>query len=250
MTPFKNELPLTLQFPNNLSVSFDGFGDEAFQTLQAIKEAPRIETYRSLKPVIDRAITKPFKQFRDDLVVNWVLPNALPFETERNVFSRLLKNDFGAGGCHHHLWMAFYRMGLRRLSDLQLAHTIRESGFSTSLYIGENAPALFKQMKAHIMANPAFFMQQVNPILEIEQWSFRIRPHKEKGFIEYENPLSKLPDELERSKGIWWRTFYNKDTILNRGQSLLASALHSVNDLWPLYIFLLNDGFPHSAPKP
>ena len=52
------------------------------------------ERYRKEKEVLKRAITEPFKRYRDDLALNWVIPNALPFETEKNVFSRILKNIF------------------------------------------------------------------------------------------------------------------------------------------------------------
>ena len=235
--------PLALHFPNPPLVSFDGFGPEAFSTLDAIKKEPHIGTYRPLKPVIEAAIKQPFKQFRDDLVVNWVLPNELPFETERNVFSRLLKNDFGNGGCHHHLWLAFYREGLRRLSDLQVTHTIRDNGFSSSLYIGENAPVLFNQIKRQIIDNPLPFVSLVDELLVDNEWVFRFRPEKanRNEYEQYKNSLSVIPTGLGSAKGIWWHKFYPKDTILNKGPLLVESSLQAIKAVWPLYLFLLNE---------
>ena len=116
--------------PEPLDLTFEGFAPEAFAILERLRDEPHIAQYRKEKAGIKRYITEPFKRFRDDLVVNWVLPNRLDFETEKNVFSRLLKNDFGAGGCHHHLWMAFYRPGRRRLTDVQLAPCITPDGFT------------------------------------------------------------------------------------------------------------------------
>jgi len=243
--PVRSEFPSELYFPEELSVSFEGFGSDAFDTLQAIKEAPHIDTYRSLKKVIEPSITQPFKRFRDDLAVNWVLPNMLPFETERNVFSRLLKNDFGAGGCHHHLWLSFYRIGLRRLSDIQIAHTIRNSGFATSLFLGDNAPKLFNAVKAQIYANPDIFLERVNILLEREGWVFRIRPQKagHGEYLEFKTGVSGVPGEIEKAKGIWWTTFFPKESILNQGGPLLEKSIHAIQDLWPLYLFLLDE--PH-----
>ena len=245
MIPVPGEFPPELLFPEELSVSFEGFGSDAFDTLQTIKEAPHIDTYRSQKKVIQSSIIQPFKRFRDDLAVNWVLPNMLPFETERNVFSRLLKNDFGAGGCHHHLWLSFYRLGLRRLRDIQIAHTIRNSGFSTSLFLGENAPKLFRKVKTQIQTNPQVFLELVNILLQQEEWVFRIRPQKagHGEYIEFESQLSALPDELERAKGIWWTIFSPKEYILNKGGPMLEKSIQAIQDLWPLYLFLLDE--PH-----
>lgn len=238
----ENELPGVLQFPDNLSISFEGFSPEAFEVLKAIKQAPHIETYRALKSEIDQEITAPFKKFRDDLVVNWVLPNGIPFETERNVFSRLLKNDFGAGGCHHHQWMSFYRIGLRRLKDVQLAQTIRHNGFSSSLFIGENAPDVFMQVKKHISNEPETFLKLVNALIEGEGWSFRMRPQKAKRdeYMIIDQPIMNLPDGIDRAKGIWWHTFYPEDTIFNEGRKLVLSSLQAVEALWPIYLFLLD----------
>ncbi|MBX2821526.1 MAG: hypothetical protein KTR29_17650 [Rhodothermaceae bacterium] len=245
MIPVRSEFPTELLFPEELSVSFEGFGSDAFDTLQSIKEAPHIETYRSLKKVIEPSIIQPFKRFRDDLAVNWVLPNMLPFETERNVFSRLLKNDFGAGGCHHHLWLSFYRVGLRRLKDIQIAHTLRESGFSTSLFLGENAPSLFNAVKAQIHANPGAFLELVNRLLQREGWAFRVRPHKAMHgeYLEYKSELATIPGEIGRAKGMWWTTFSPKESILNQGGPLLEKSILAIRDLWPLYLLLLDK--PH-----
>lgn len=243
MIPVAHELPEELDLPDTLSVSFEGFSQESFDLLKAIKQAPHIETYRALKKEIGTSIAEPFKRFRDDLVVNWVLPNRLPFETERNVFSRLLKNDFGAGGCHHHQWMSFYRTGMRRLSDVQLAHTIRENGFSSSLYIGDNAPGAFKQAKKHIIDEPAVFLDLVNTLLENEKWSLRMRPHKASrgDYLTFMGKLAELPSGIEKAKGIWWHTFYPEDTIFNQGRRVVRSSLDAVKALWPLYLFLLGE---------
>ena len=241
------EWPAILNQPDTLSVSCEGFGKRLSVHCQTLKEAPYIDTYRALKPLIRSSIVEPFKRFRDDVVINLVLPNQLPFETERNVFSRLLKNDFGAGGCHHHLWMSFYRMGMRRLSDLQLAHTLRDNGFSSSLYIGDNAPDLFKKVKKRIAENPVGFLECVNTLLERESWYFRVRPHNGKRgtYIEYTTRLLDLPNEIVRSKGIWWGVFSSKEAILDKGELLVGRSIEAIQALWPLYLFLLDENLRH-----
>lgn len=60
-------------------------------------------------------------------------------ETEHNVFSRFLKNDFGHGGAWAHYWGAFYPRGSRRLADVQLAVWLDRCRLGISFYIGDYA---------------------------------------------------------------------------------------------------------------
>ena len=118
-------------------LTFGGFPAAGLDALARLKADPHIGRYREEKADLKRSVEAPFKQYRDDLALNWVIPNGLPFETEKGVFSRILKNDFGAGGAHHHLWMAFYRTGRTRLTDLQLSHAVYPDGFRWALYAGD-----------------------------------------------------------------------------------------------------------------
>src|SRR5690554_4854342 len=112
---------------------FEGFSPEAFYALERLRGAPTVEQLRRDRHAIRRFVQEPFARYRDELVLRWVIPNQLPLETEKGVFSRLPKNDFGAGGAHHHLWMSFYRPGHRRLTDVQRSHSLYPGGFDFGL---------------------------------------------------------------------------------------------------------------------
>lgn len=228
-----------LVLPESFDLSFEGFQPEAFAILDRLREHPHIEQYRRDKPSIKRYLKEPFKRFRDDLVVNWVLPNRLDYETERNVFSRLLKNDFGAGGCHHHLWMAFYRPGFKRLTDLQLSHSVSPDGFTSGLYVGDYGKKLLRRAQQQIEQHPAAFLTLLNPLLAQPGWQFafkygtgdaRTRPR-------FEEPLDTLPDDLDRAIGIWVRRSFPRADVLAWEGELVRHALGAVVDLWPLYRF-------------
>ena len=241
MIPTVQSFPNVLQIADPLSVHFTGFNARAFEILEALRERPHIETYKAFKGDINTCIKRPFAQFRDDLVVNWVLPSQLPFEAERNVFSRLLKNDFGKGGSHHHIWMAFYRNGLRRLGDIQLAHTVRHNGFSTSLYVGDNAPELLRSIRAYITSNATPFLEKNNELLSEEGWFFRVKPGKaQQGeYLEFDSELKKLPVEISGARGIWWSQFIAKEQIIGKGEQHMHWTLKCIQSVWPLYLFLL-----------
>lgn len=222
--------------PESLNLRFEGFSEEAFAVLERLREQPHIEQYRAEKAAIAAHLTEPFKRYRDDLVLNWVLPNRLPFETERNVFSRLLKNDFGAGGCHHHLWMAFYRPPRRRLSDLQLSHSIYPDGFVFGLYVGEYAKGLFRAVRTRMSERPDRALALLNGLIE-RGYTFTYAPTVTRalGSPSFAEPLDGLPDDLGRAKGMWVRRKVDREAVLEAGPELVRLAIEAQAELWPLY---------------
>lgn len=227
--------------PDPLDLSFEGFAPEAFAILERLRAEPHIEQYRKEKGGIKRYITEPFKRFRDDLAVNWVLPNRLDFETEKNVFSRLLKNDFGAGGCHAHLWMAFYRTGRRRLTDAQLAPCITPDGFTTGLFIGAYMKDLLKHAKHNIAADPARFLSLVNPLLQNKtRFAYYEGVGKQQRRILVTEPLGTLPVNLDKAEGLWLRRHLCRDDVLALQGELVGWTLETFRTLWPVYRFLLD----------
>lgn len=230
-----------LHIPDRLDLSFEGFSTEAFSILERLRAHPHIEQYRKEKDGVRAYITAQFKRYRDDLAVNWVLRNGLDFETEKNVFSRLLKNDFGAGGCHHHLWMAFYRPPRRRLTDAQLSHSISPDGFTVGLYLGDGAKGLFRPAKARMAAEPATFLALLNPLLQRDgaRFYFYAGTGTSRAKEVYERPLDAVPQALAKAKGVWIRRLFERDDVLRWQGDLVRHALEELHALWPLYRFLV-----------
>ncbi|MGB3543402.1 hypothetical protein [Rubrivirga sp.] len=229
--PFRRQRPLDL--------TFQGFPDEGFAALQALKAEPHIGTYRELKPVLDASVTAPFKRYRDDLALNWVIPNAIPFQTEKNVFSRILKNDFGRGGSHSHLWMSFYRLPRKRLTDIQLSHAVYSDGFRWGLYIGEYAKGLFKPARSRLTDEPGDSLPILNDLLE-RGYRLAFAPHvtKPEGRPEFTDVLEDVPDGLARAKGIWVMRKIPRAEVNALGPDLVGAAIDAQEELWPLYRFL------------
>jgi hypothetical protein len=222
-------------------VTFSGFSETAFDLLESLRQHPHIEQYRKLKPELDQHLVVPFKQYRDDLAVNWVLPNALPLETERNVFSRLLKNDFGAGGCHHHLWMSFYRKDHTRLRDLQFAHNINPDGFTVGVYAGRHAPEILDYTLKRVHESSAEFAMLLNSLLEKGGWSFNYDLGKGSGTVEHmlAEPLTEVPANLRQASGVWIYTEFPREQVAHWRSDLVLHVLKAIRDLWPVYRFLL-----------
>lgn len=229
--------------PDSFDRTFEGWSSEVFEMLSRLRAEPHIDQYEKEKPGVTNHLKDPFRRYRDDLVVNWVLPNRLNFETERNVFSRLLKNDFGAGGCHDNLWMSFFRPETRRLEDVQITHRVSPDGFAVGVYVGARATELLKQATARIETAPSTYLDLVNPLLEEEGWQFYT--HRGSGDNEsktvFTDPLDRPPDTLNGADGIYVRHYISREETLALGPALADQALDLIFDVWPIYRFYFSD---------
>ena len=229
--------------PETVDRSFEGWTPEVFAMLDRLRAEPHIDQYKEEKPGVTDDLKDPFRRYRDDLVVNWVLPNRLGFETEKHVFSRLLKNDFGAGGCHDHLWMSFYRPKTRRLEDVQITHRVSPDGFAVGIYVGAHATDLLQQAKRRIADAPTTYLDLVNPLLEQENWQFYT--HRGSGDHEsktvFAEPLDHIPKSVDGAEEIYVRHYIGREETLALGGNLVDRALDLVFDVWPIYRFYLAD---------
>jgi len=234
-----------MDVPDDLDLSFEGWSPEVFEMLDRIRATPHIDQYKKEKPGVTNLLKDPFKRYRDDLVVNWVLPNRLKLETETNVFSRLLKNDFGAGGCHDNLWMAFYRPHTKRLKDVQVSHKISPDGFDVGIYVGSYAENLLDQALTRIQQAPETYLDLVNPLLQRKTWRFSY--HAGSGERARKDtlwePMDALPEGLDAADGFWVRGRFPREQVLDWGPDLVRHGLQAVLDVWPIYRFYLADRY-------
>ncbi len=230
--------------PEPLALSFEGFSGEAFATLGRLRAEPHVGRYREEKAALERHVAAPFRRYRDDLALNWVLPNGLPFETEKDVFSRILKNDFGAGGSHAHLWMSFYRPPRRRLTDLQLSHALYPDGFRCGLYAGAYARGLFEPARRRMLGEPEQALALVNALIR-RGYTFAFAPHvtKPEGVFSYAEPLARWPAGLSRASAMWVRRAFGRADVLAWGPALVAQALDEQEALWPLFLLWAEAAF-------
>ncbi len=219
-----------------LNLAFQGFSASAFEILARLRAEPHVARYRKEKEAIQTLVMAPFRQYRDDLVVNWVLPAGLPFETERNVFSRILKNDFGAGGCHDHVWLSFYRHGLTRLTDVQLVHSLRPEGMWVGVYVGRGMGERYRHFRSRLREEGEGFRGLLNPLL---QEKYRLDLHCGGGRSARRHtltePLTKLPEDLYSADGYWIKRVFSREDLVQWQGGLIGEVLRVVRDLWPAY---------------
>ncbi len=226
-----------MRLPSTFDLRFEGFSAEAFEVLGRLRDNPTVEQYRREKDQIQRLVMAPFRAFRDDLVVNVVLPNHLVLETERNVFSRILKNDFGAGGSNSHLWMSFYRPDRSRLSDLQPFHGIEPDGFYSGLHVGGRDRSIVANMKRAFALDPDGLLELLNERLDVGGWTLEItRGSGGSGQkLVTTRPLAELPVLVQKASSFsMWREFPAAQVVAWR-EELVLHAARAMADIWPLY---------------
>lgn len=226
-----------MRLPAVYDLTFSGFGTEAFAILDRLRENPHIEQYQKEKAGIAQHVMAPFRQFRDDLVVNVILPNRMPLETERNVFSRILKNDFGAGGSHSHVWMSFYRLGRSRLSDFQPFHGIDADGFYAGLHVGGRDRSLVRAAREMMADDGGPLLNILNGLLSTAGWTFELirGTGTKKERFETSTALSSMPEITRRAEAISvYRSLGRAETVACGGD-LVRFAAESMAAIWPLY---------------
>ncbi len=113
------------------------FDEQTFALLAALHATPQRAFYLEHKDEFKEQLEEPFRRLAHDVAQR--LPAAITeiMETERGVFGRILKNDYGQGGAWDYCWGAFYPKGGKRTADPQLSLWINYERFECGFYIGE-----------------------------------------------------------------------------------------------------------------
>ncbi|MDX9956103.1 MAG: AAA family ATPase [Anaerolineae bacterium] len=126
--------PAVREQPAHYNTIFDA---QTFDLLQALHAEPQRAFYLEHKEDFKAHVEEPFQRLMRDVAVR--LPPAITalMETERNVFARILKNDYGQGGAWDFYWGAFYPQSGKRIADPQLSMWINHELLEFGFYIGD-----------------------------------------------------------------------------------------------------------------
>ncbi len=112
------------------------FSAPAFALLAQLQEEPTQAFYLEHKENFKNLIEEPFQRLFHDVAAN--LPESIRrvMESERNLFSRFLKKDYGKGGAWPFYWGAFYPKGGSRTRDPQLSLWVNHDRLEARFHIG------------------------------------------------------------------------------------------------------------------
>jgi 5-methylcytosine-specific restriction protein B len=125
---------LVAEFSSPVQVAFSS---EAFEILVGLHENPTKAYYQEHKDRFQALVETPFQQLFQAVVSRLPDPILQAMETERQVFSRIPKNDYGRGGAWPFYWGALYPKGGNRTRDPQLALSLNHDHLEAGFYIGD-----------------------------------------------------------------------------------------------------------------
>jgi hypothetical protein len=210
-----------------------GFSTDSFDVLATLRRAPLMTTYQHEKTRVTEHVQVPFKAFRDDLVANFVLPTRADLETERNVFSRIPKNDFGRGGANSHFWLAFYRPSRSRLSDVQLMHSLHPHEFRIGVSCPVHARTLIKAIRGNIGRYAEELRDVVSDVIAQDNLELHL--------LDYESgrtPAADMSDAVAglRKAGGWRVTrAVPRKQVIDLKEEIVDLSLDTIEAIWPFY---------------
>jgi len=118
------------------------FSQETFDLLEKLHENPTKDCYAKYKEESKQYLEDPFQRLFLKVVES--LPPEITdvMETEKALFSRIPKNDYGRRGAWDHYWGAIYRKGGKRIEDAQLYIWMDYKCLGYGFYLGEYGETL------------------------------------------------------------------------------------------------------------
>ncbi len=138
------------------------FSARTFELLSSVASTPTMDFYRSHRDAFVADLEKPFQSFLRHIADD--LPEAMraSLETEKNLFSRIPKNDYGRGGAWPYYWGALYPKGGHRTRDAQLFIYVDDQTLNYGFYVGEYGA----EARERFLRNVRQHRTEIEPILQ------------------------------------------------------------------------------------
>jgi 5-methylcytosine-specific restriction enzyme B len=128
------------ELPSMMVTQGEGaFSARAFELLHQLHDTPTREFYNDHLDDFQAEVEQPFQQLLKGVGALLPPPMKEVLETEKRLFSRIPKNDFGQGGASDFYRGAFYPHGVKRIAAAQLFLWLNRERLEWGFYLGEYA---------------------------------------------------------------------------------------------------------------
>lgn len=208
------------------------FSEETFELLVGLEEDPTAIYYQSNKDALRIHVEEPIQRLLRGAVA--LLPPSMKerMETEKRIFGRILKNDFGQGGAWPYVWGALYPKGGKRTTDAQLFVFLDAEGLSFGFWVGESASDCRQRFLAKAPAQSAQLLGLIGSAGSIPGLRFGEGPKA------HGNPSLNGTDWLAdlKAHGIRAAVFLTSEEVLATEESALVQRIASTfQALYPLF---------------
>ncbi len=129
------------------------FTPRTFELLADLSKTPTRDFYAEHKEDFVSHVERPLQDLLTEVAQALPEPMLSVLETEKQLFSRINKNDYGGGGAWDFYWGAFYPKGGKRIRDAQLFvwinHDRLEAGFAFGAYGSDAQMRYMQNLAAH-----------------------------------------------------------------------------------------------------
>ncbi len=234
------------------------FTKETFKFLEGLYKNPTKAFYREHKEEFNKHLKHPFANLLNKVAKK--LPEAITdeMETEKDIVSRIPKNDFGRGGAWDFYWGAFYPKGGYRVEDAQLFLLITKDEIRFGFGVGSYSSNQKERFKKNCTNNHQILSRLFAEVLSRDLKSYSVQEHEQssrrtssvkKALIEMDiremNGSQEKWDELllnPDKKATSIAIFMSADEVIQTDFDILATKIAEVfEQLFILVLLAIHD---------
>jgi 5-methylcytosine-specific restriction protein B len=217
------------------------FSSRSFELLYNLYKNPSQEFYKSHLEEFKIHVEEPLQRIMKKVAANLPQPMLETIETEKKIFGKIPKNDYGKGGAWDYYWGAFYPKKGKRVEDAQLFLWINRDvlrfGFSIGNYGGAQRKLFLK--------NCHQYSSDILPLLKDTFPSdLKFSGPYESGMNNAEIVTAKFTDWISNPKkiGIDAAIMIEKASVLEMTEEELVNRISELfKTLFPFVILSISD---------
>ncbi len=229
--------------PKDVTATEGAFSRRTFELLEELHETPTREFYSKHQEEFREHVEEPLQELLSGIAA--LLPQAMKeeLETEKRLFSRIPKNDFGRGGAWDFYWGAFYPRGGKRIAGAQLFVALLRDGLEYGFNLGEYGEDQRTRFVKNVRKRRDALVTALNPRIDDGQFLFGVK-RGEDGRLDEESARSTLNEWLfhidDDPPSV--RAVVPPDELLSMPEARLGEkVLEAFRQLFPLVLLATTD---------
>jgi 5-methylcytosine-specific restriction protein B len=140
--------------------------ERAFALLTGLHQDPSASYYQSHKADFEKYVEGPIQNLLMRIAARVPVAMSDRLETEKRIFAKFVKNDYGRGGAWEYYWGAFYSKGAKRIAAPQLYVWIDRNVFGFGFSIGDQGVSYKARFAQRAKENADVIVQAMGTAIE------------------------------------------------------------------------------------